>query len=80
MNAQTVAERFADARRGSGSNIMSTGDRVYSYEMLIAKRTPKGAVQVISVKQSPTRTTSRHINCVLGAVPDAIVVDTLVHD
>ena len=79
MNAQTVAERFADNRRGSGSNIMSTADRVYSYEMLIAKRTLAG-VEVISPKQSPSQTTTRHINCVLGAVPEAVVVETLAHD
>ena len=80
MNTHTVAERFADNLRGSGSNVMSTGDRFYSYQMLIAKRTRTGAIEVISKKQSPSQTTTRHINAVLGAVPEAIVVDKLDHD
>lgn len=76
MNAKQVAEAFARGQIGSGSNIMSTGDRVYSYQLLIAKRV-RGKVKIVSVASSPSRTTSKHIGVVTQAVTGATIVDKL---
>lgn len=75
MNAQQVAESFARGEIGSGPNIMSTGDKVYSYQMLIARRVRGGKVRI--VRRGPTATTRKHIGIVLRAVGEATLVDEL---
>jgi len=70
MKLQEVVDAFTRGEVGSGNNVMSTGDRVYSYQMLIAQRID-GKVRVVNPKCSPSRTTSKHINAVLRACPGA---------
>jgi hypothetical protein len=72
MKLNEVVDAFTRGEVGSGNNVMSTGDRVYSYQMLIAQRIG-GKVHVVDPKLSPSRTTSKHINAVLQACPGARV-------
>ena len=75
MKAHQVADAFANGQVGSASNLMSSGKEVFSYQMKIAEREPDGTFRVISTDESPSRTTSKHINIVRRALPSSLVTE-----
>jgi len=74
MKSREVGYEFRAGRIAAGGNIQTDGHVVYSYQMLIARRSPDGTVEVIDRKESPSVTTSKHIGFVLNACPNAKIV------
>lgn len=67
VNNYDVARAFVSGRRASGSNFMTDGTTLYSYNTAIAKRMPNGEIIINNTKYS--RTTSKHLGYLKRSIP-----------
>ena len=72
-NAEKVLEAFKVGNKYSCGPISTTGQEVYSYHMLIAKRTSKG-IELIEYNKAPSATTRTHVRALEITFPSAIRV------
>lgn len=73
VNNYDVARAFIDGRRATGSNFMSTGDTLYSYNTAIAHRTRDGKIIINKTKYS--QTTSKQLGYLTRSIPSTVEVE-----
>lgn len=69
LRNRDVVEAFLRRERADSGHLHSDGGTLRSYAMPIARWVDGGKVQIVDRSDSPSRTTSRHINMVRKAVP-----------
>ena len=72
-NAEKVVEAFKAGKRYYCLTMYTDGQEVYSYFMLIAKRTSKG-IELIEYNKAPSATTRTHVRALEITFPSAIRV------
>ena len=63
-NAQKVLQAFAENKPKKGDSISTNGSEVFSYNMLIARTSPTGGVELLVYADAPSATTRSHIRAV----------------
>lgn len=63
-NAQKVLQAFAENKSCNGDSIRTNGTEVYSYNMLIARTTPDGDIELLHYCDAPSATTRSHVRAI----------------
>ncbi len=78
MSNKNVILSFNEGQERTSGNMRSTGNRLYSYNLCIAKRKEDGTVRVFNYTRSGeyiSQTTSTHVGMTIRLVDNASLVN-----
>jgi len=73
-NIAAVIEAWQQGQVHREATCRTDGQKIWSYEMVIARRAPGGQLLVRDPNQAPTRTTKMQLSTIIQAVPNVLVL------
>ncbi len=73
-NIAAVIESYQRGEAHREDTCRTDGERIWSYEMTIARRAPGGQTLVRDPSKAPSRTTKMQTNAILRAIPNTLVL------